>query len=111
MHQAVWEHHNSPIPKGFTVDHINHDTLNNCLSNLRLATYSQQAQNRRLRSNNISGYRGVYFRKDSGRWRAQISVNGKQIHLGHFNDPIEAAHAYDSAARIHHGEFAQLNFP
>jgi hypothetical protein len=45
------------------------------------------------------------------RWRARIRVNGKRISLGLFKDEIEAAKAYDRAARKYHGEFASLNFP
>lgn len=111
MHNAIWEHHNGPIPDGFTVDHVGHDTLDNQLSNLRLATHSQQAQNRRLRSDNKSGYRGVHWHKATGKWTASIQVDGKRMHLGLFTDKDDAARAYDAAARIHHGEFAQLNFP
>ena len=112
MHHAIWIHHNGPIPDGLTVDHADRDTLNNCLSNLRLATFSQQSQNRRVPKNNISGYRGVSWRKESGKWRATLGrVDGKIISLGTFSDPVEAARAYDAAAKIHHDpEFVQLNF-
>ena len=112
MHNAIWEHHNGPIPDGFTVDHVNRDTLDNRLSELRLASYSQQGQNRGLRSSNTSGYRGVSWDKHSGKWRARIRLDGKEIYLGLFADEKEAARAYDAAARIHHDPaFAQLNFP
>lgn len=111
MHRAVWEYYNGPIPDGSTVDHADRDSLNNCLSNLRLATDSQQGQNRRLRSDNTSGYRGVSWNKQFSKWRARITVDGKVILLGDFTDPLEAALARDAAARIYHGEFAVLNFP
>jgi hypothetical protein len=112
MHNAIWEHHNGPIPVGRTVDHVGHDTLDNRLSNLRLATNSQQAQNRRLRTDNKSGYRGVHWHKATGKWTASIQVNGKRMHLGLFTDKIEAARAYDAAAAIHHDPaFVQFNFP
>ena len=111
MHRVIWEHHNEPIPDGFTVDHINRDTLDNRLSNLRLATNSQQSQNQGLRSNNTSGYRGVCWDKRIGKWWARIQVDGKRMHLGHYDDPIDAALAYDAAAIEYFGEFAVLNFP
>jgi hypothetical protein len=111
MHNAIWEYYNDPIPDGYTVDHINRDTLNNQLSNLRLATDSQQAQNRRLRSDNTSGYRGVGWNKGARKWRARITVDGKVIFIGDFADKEEAARAYDAAAIEHFGEFAVLNFP
>ena len=112
MHNVIWIHHNGLIPEGFTVDHADRDTLNDRLSNLRLATRSQQKQNQRMYGNNTSGYRGVHLRKDHQAWVAYIGVNRERLHLGTFTDPIEAARAYDAAAMLHFGaEFAQLNFP
>lgn len=112
MHNAIWEHHNGPIPDGYTVDHVNRDTLDNRLSNLRLATPSQQNQNRIQRGGgDTSTYRGVGWNKATGKWTAKISVDGKHIFLGHYADEVEAALVRDAAARVHHGEFAQLNFP
>lgn len=55
--------------------------------------------------------KGVAFRKASGKWVARICTEGKQIHLGCFEHEIDAAKAYDNAARKCHGEFAGLNFP
>lgn len=111
MHNVIWEWHNGPIPEGFTVDHANHASLDNCPSNLRLATKSQQIQNQGLRSDNNSGYRGVSWNKKCSKWQAYISIDKKRIHIGYFDDPIDAALAYDAAAKIYHGEFAVLNFP
>lgn len=109
MHQAVWERHNGPIPDGLTIDHADRDTLNDRLSNLRLATRSQQKQNQGRYRNNTSGYRGVH--KHAGKWQARIPVDGTRISLGHFPTPVEAARAYDAAAKIHFDpDFVQLNF-
>jgi hypothetical protein len=57
-----------------------------------------------------SNYRGVYWDKNNN-WKASINYDGKQHHLGSFENEEEAARAYDRAARAHHGEKAQLNFP
>lgn len=112
MHQAIWLRYNGPVPKGFTIDHADRVTLNDRLSNLRLATRSQQRLNQGLSSRNTSGYRGVCWYPKYGKWVARIRVDGKNIHLGYFTDLIEGAHAYDAAARIHLDlDFAQLNFP
>ena len=53
------------------------------------------SKERKLYANNTSGYRGVGFYKPGGRWRAQISVDKKVIHIGHFKKAIAAAKAYD----------------
>jgi hypothetical protein len=45
------------------------------------------------------------------RWRARIRVNGRRIYLGSFENELDAAKAYDSAAKKHHGQFAAVNFP
>lgn len=96
-------------PKGKTVDHRNRDTLDNRRStNLRVATHSQQAANRRGWSS--VGYKGVR-RERSGRYTARIRVAGNLCHIGTFDKPEQAARAYDRAARESFGEFACTNFP
>ncbi|WP_433963645.1 hypothetical protein [Tunturiibacter gelidiferens] len=95
-------------------DHKNHDTLDNVRGNLRIATRKQNCRNRRRRTDNVSTFKGVSWNKGaskSGRWRAQIWVNGTNKLIGHFDDPIEAAKAYDRRARQEQGEFAYTNFP
>lgn len=62
-----------------------------------------------LQSNNTSGYRGVT--RHGNKWRALIKVNKIDFHLGNFDDPIDAAKAYDEAALKHLGNKARLNFP
>lgn len=90
-------------------DHADGDGLNNQRANLRPADKSKNACNSRRRSDNTSGYRGVTYRKDTGRWMAQIWVDGQRIGLGCFASREAAASAYDSAARLYHEEFATLN--
>ena len=100
-----------PAPPGLLVDHRNTDSLDNRRSNLRLATPSQNSCNsRRDKSNTYSRYRGVSFSKRKGKWFATIRVNGKRLWLGYFDNELDAARAYDEAAKKYHGEFARLNF-
>lgn len=93
------------------VDHINHQTLDNRRSNLRICAQFQNARNRPLSRGNSSGYMGVSWNIGVRKYIANIRVNGLLIHLGCFADPIEAAMVRDEASLKHFGEFASLNFP
>jgi hypothetical protein len=95
--------------KGLLVDHRNNDGLDNRRGNLRFATSSQNMHNRRKIKNTTSKYRGVWLTK--GKYESQITYRGKRIDLGRFESEIEAAKAYDKAAKKYHKDFARLNFP
>jgi len=92
-------------------DHRDRNGLNNRESNLRPDPDGHNQANQDVRANNTSGYRGVCFHKASGRLMAYIKIDGKQRYLGLYDDPIEAAKAYDREAPAAFGEFAVLNFP
>ena len=95
-----------PNPEGKPcVDHIDGDPQNNSILNLRWATRSENQYNSRIRTDNTSGYKGVTFNKENGKWRARINLDGKKKHLGYFHTKEEAAAAYEKAARELHGEF------
>ena len=97
--------------KGFVIDHLDGNGLNNQKNNLRICTFGQNGMNRGSQSNNKCGFKGVHFFKNTTNknWIAKICYNRKIIHLGTFIDPIEAARAYNDAALKYHGEFAKLN--
>ena len=92
-------------------DHWNGDGLDNRRSNLRIATDNDNRRNSKLFQNNTSGYKGVSWDKGRRLWRVQVSVNGTTRYVGRYDDIIEAARAYDEAARKWYGEFARTNFP
>lgn len=94
-------------PKGMQVDHWDHDGLNNQRDNLRVCTQSQNQHNQRRHADSATGYKGVW--RDGNRWWASIRVNRKGLWLGSFNTPLEAAEAYNEAARQYFGDFACLN--
>ena len=110
---TVWMHRLLLVaPAGLQVDHIDGNGLNNCRSNLRLCTQSQNNANARFKPG-ASGFRGVYKRK--GRYRALISSGrregAKMRYIGSFASAEDAARAYDRVAAEIYGEFATLNFP
>lgn len=89
------------------VDHIDCNPLNNQRGNLRIATRAENQRNRGRTKNNASGHKGVYWIPLMKRWRAQVRVNGKLIHLG-YSDLLESARtAYREGAERYHKEFAR----
>lgn len=93
------------------VDHINGNGLDNRRGNLRPANDALNSRNRQRRSDNKSGFKGVHLHKGSGRWQANVNVDGRRLYLGLHNTAEAAARAYDEAARCAFGSFARLNFP
>jgi hypothetical protein len=89
------------------IDHRDGDGTNNRWNNLRRATMSQNAANRRRPRHNTSGYKGVYICCKSGKWRACIGKDGETIQLGRFETAQEAHEAYLKAARKLFGKFAR----
>ena len=87
-------------------DHKNRNPLDNRKLNLRPATAKQNARNRSLSTLNTSGFIGVYFDKDSKKWRAYIKINGKNKWLGRFIDKEDAIVARLKAEKEYFGEFA-----
>jgi hypothetical protein len=109
--KAVYMHNQvAQPPPDKIVDHDDHNGLNNSRINLRLATLSQNNCNRRKKTGCSSRYKGV-CRKKNDKWRARITSSKKRILLGDFDNEIDAAKAYDQAARLYHDKFAVLNFP
>ncbi len=94
--------------RGLLVDHVDGDRLNNTRSNLRLATPSQNGAHSASRPRR-SGFRGVYSHRPTGRWIAQMSIDGRVRHLGIYDGPEDAARAYDAAVRRQWGAFARTN--
>lgn len=89
-------------PKGMVVDHYDNNTLNNTDKNLKIATVSQNAQNRKgAQANNKAGIRGVHWSKHHNRWVAVIYVNRKRIEVGYFSDLEEAVKAVEESRKKH----------
>jgi hypothetical protein len=98
-------------PRGMEVDHRNRNGIDCRRNNIRLATTAQNQANRGRTQANRSGYKGVSWSEQRRKWLVQITCNGERRHVGRFDDPTEAALAYDRAARDAFGAFARLNYP
>ncbi len=94
--------------KGYVVDHIDGNGLNNRRCNLRVCTPAQNLVNKAPRGGS-SQFVGVYRYRD--KWAAKVKHRGKDYYVGVFNDEVEAAKARDRKAYELHGEYAYLNFP
>jgi citrate synthase len=89
------------------IDHINGNSADNRIENLREATRSENAINRSMQSNNSSGLKGIWKRKGMNIWVADIQRAGKKFRVGSFKSPEEAHQAYKLAALDIHGEFVR----
>jgi len=90
-------------------DHQNGNGLDNRRCNLRPCISSQNHQNQKPIRGGTSKYKGVSWHKNAGKWQAHIKYYGKSKNLGYFSSEIEAAKAYNRAAKELFGEFAWLN--
>ena len=100
MHRLVMN-----CPDDMEVDPIFHNKNDNRKEFLRLVTRSQNSMNRDLQSNNTSGVTGVVWRKDKGKWNANIGKNGKYIHLGYFDNFEDAVNTRLKAEDEYFGEY------
>jgi hypothetical protein len=106
-HRLAWLYVYGAWP-AHEIDHADLDGLNNRIGNLREATRAENGCNRGINSNNKSGYKGVSWSKQRGKWQARIMLDYRTKFLGLF-DTAESAHAaYVAAATELHGEFARV---
>ena len=89
------------------IDHIDGNSLNNLIENLRPATLSENKANQKIYSSNSSGVKGVYWCKPKNAWVAQISFNRVRKTLGHFSTKELAASCVAAARNQMHGEYAR----
>jgi hypothetical protein len=94
VHRLIAQAHLADYSEDLEVDHIDRNKSNNEISNLRMATHTENMHNR-----NGKGY---HFHKHHGKWMAKITVDGKQKHLGYFDTEAEARKAYLDGKKIHH---------
>lgn len=103
-HQWIFLMFNGYLPS--QVDHIDGNTLNNRIENLRDANYSQNQHNAKIRKDNTSGIKGVSWHKTHKKWSVQLSVNGKSRHFGEYFDLEVAKFVIETMRHKYHGKFA-----
>lgn len=99
LHRAVFLYHHGYLPE--QVDHVDRDTTNNRVENLRAATNAENQYNGRRKSNNRSGAKGVVFHKacKSKPWQAKIVVDKRTVSLGYYATVEQASNAYEQGAK------------
>jgi len=107
-HRVIWAMVHGEWPDS-QLDHINRDKADNRISNLRLASNTQNNANRTPLLGSTSKYLGVTWHKLRGKWQAGIVSRTKRTHLGLFEQEEDAALAYNFAALEIHGEYANYN--
>ena len=105
-HRIAWLLHHGEWPARY-LDHKDGIKSNNQISNLRLATHSQNNHNKPAQANSLTGFSGVHLCKVTGRYRALIGVDRKRVHLGYFDTLEEATAAYSKASSETLGEFSR----
>lgn len=89
------------------VDHKNRNTLDNRRENLRNTTYSHNEQNKEPYG--VTGLKGVYLHKSTSKFMCRIHKDGKNHHLGYFENKFDAARMYNFWALDLYGEDAYIN--
>jgi len=108
LHRLVYEAYNGEIPTGYVIDHIDLNTHNNHITNLRLATISQNSCNQKVNKNNKStGYKNIFLTKNNT-YRVKIKKNNKVVYCKNFKTLEEAIINRDIQMKLNHEEFCNL---
>ena len=108
-HGNKMHHRLMDCPKGYEVDHISLDTLDNRVCNLRICTHQQNQINQPLQKNNTSGVCGVSWYSARHKYRARIKIGQHDIHLGYYNSFEEAVQARNVGMECMFGEYGRYN--
>lgn len=106
-HRLAWLYVYGHFPE-LSIDHIDRDGCNNALSNLRLATHSQNMMNTKARSDSTSGHKNIWLDKRRNRWLVVITAAKKKRQFGPYKTIDEAIKNRDAKLRQLHGEFARV---
>lgn len=100
VHRIIWKMCHGVDPE--QIDHIDGNTSNNRIKNLRSVTQKKNNKNKKRCKDNASGHIGVSWYDQTNKWCAQIGVDKKRIHLGYFSNKDEAIKVRKEA-EIKHG--------
>ena len=106
-HHLVWLWVYGKLPEK-DIDHKDGNPLNNHPDNLREATITENARNKKRGINNKSGAKGVWYCKERNKYEVKIKVYGKHHFLGRYNSLEKAKAVYEKAAKFYFGEFARV---
>jgi hypothetical protein len=104
LHRLAWFFVHGELP--LLIDHIDRDPSNNRIANLRPASRALNARNSKVSSRNKSGFRGVHWNAQFGKWKAVLFADGKNRHVSHADTPELASEAYEQALVRFQGETA-----
>ena len=104
-HRLIWAYHYGPSEH--MIDHANNNSFDNRVENLRECLHSQNSQNSRVPKSNTSGVKGVSWCKRKNKWKARIIVDGKEHHIGFFDDLQDAKKIINLKRVVLHGIFAR----
>lgn len=104
VHRLIYLYHHGRVPD--QLDHINGNTLDNRIENLRPANQSLNMMNRKTFANNKSGVKGVHWHKRSQKWFVYVDVNKQRKNIGYFEDFDLAELVANEARAKFHGSFA-----
>ena len=103
--RIIFLYHNGYMPK--VVDHINGNTTDDRIENLREADFYTNQYNAKLRKDSTSGIKNVHWSKSHNKWQVRICIDGKRKGLGYYDDLELAALVAEEARNKYHKEFAR----
>ena len=105
LHRLIYLYHHGVMPD--QLDHINGNSLDNRIENLRPCVTFENTCNRARFKNNTSGYKGVSWNARNKRWFAYVDVRKNRTNIGYFDTVEEAAQAAAQVRTKLHGDFVR----
>jgi hypothetical protein len=107
LHKLIYMYHYGEIASDLVIDHIDGDSTNNRIENLRAVTLNQNLCNRKKPKHNKSGIKGVHYHKKTGKWTIEVAYNKKKYYGGIFDNLQEAEIQVKALREKIHGEYTR----